>query len=823
MRRAPRVAAVVFLAPLVLANPAFSAAPPQPEPLPRSALLRIGFSELRHGARIRAIAFLPEGKTLVSGSADGVVCLSSAGTGRRLRSLPVFLSRAWTTCFSRDGKLLASSCANEKGTHSLHIRDLASGNVVHHLVDARTLAGCLAFSPDGRTLAAGGSDSVVRTWDVKTGKGLHTFARHASPIHAIAFSPDGKTLASCGDDQVRLHDPATGKPKTMIGPPRGGYEAIAFSADSRFLALTRDRKPLDLWEIATRRRVRTFKGHTGALQSLAISPNGKLIAGGDGHAIHLWDLANGKLLRSLPGRWQYGGDDLAFSADSKLLAVVADNVLRLWDATTGEVRHPRVVENGPVRVVQFSANGRTLATSGGRTVCLWDATSGKRLHRFPDLPSEKLALGFGQTDKVLNVWEPSIGVRRIDGRTGKVRELWPADEKQKNAAGVSLTPDGRTLLAWSEGRTDQGLRGWVVRGDIPTRKWGDMTNLEEWAGTLATFDRQAPHAVAFSSDGRLLAEAGGLAERFIRCWDTRTGKARVRIEVLGSDRPGPIRTLAFSADGRILAAGTEEGTISVWETGKGRLIARMIGHTGKVRALAFAPDGRMVAGGDHRSIRLWEVATGRERCLFRPDNGAVSSLCFGSRGAILASGSEDTTVLLWDVWGSRSLPPAPSPFETMWQALGDIDAEPGFLAMQGWRQTGAGGIRQLQARLRPVAALDPKLVSRLLTDLDSEDFHEREAASRQLEALGDRIAGDLEKALAARPSLEVRRRIGRLVAQLGKGPSAEELRSWRAVEVLEQMGSPEAKRLLVLLAAGAADARLTREAKAALARWKGAR
>jgi WD40 repeat protein len=355
-----------------------SAAPPagkDEDCLPAGALCLLGCGGLRHEDRIRAVAFSADGGTLLAGSADGAVRRWSTRSGVQRSALPLPNTITWATAFSRDGKLLATS-ENAMSGHPILIRDAKSGKVIRQFTDAPNLMWTLAFSPDGRTLAGGGNGTVVCTWDTTTGKRLHTFTGHTAVIRGVAFSPDGKILVSGSDREVRLWNPATGKGKEAAvgsGKLEGrGAESIVFSRDGRFVAVTRDRNPLEVYDAATRRLLRSFKGHAGCLQTVAVSPNGKLIAGCDGVAVQLWDFASGRLLRRWPGRWEFGADALAFSPDSKLLASVVYNVIHLWDTTTGEELFPRVVDQGPVRLVQLSRDGRTLAAAGGKAVSLWD-------------------------------------------------------------------------------------------------------------------------------------------------------------------------------------------------------------------------------------------------------------------------------------------------------------------------------------------------------------------------------------------------------------------------------------------------------------------
>jgi hypothetical protein len=303
-------------------------------------------------------------------------------------------------------------------------------------------------------------------------------------------------------------------------------------------------------------------------------------------------------------------------------------------------------------------------------------------------------------------------------------------------------------------------------------------------------------------------------------WETATGWKHGPFR-LDNTRPGAISALALSGDGGLLAAGTSAGPIHLWETRRSREIARLIGHTGTISALLFSPDGKMLASGDQNgAVRVWEAAAGQERELFLGHRGPVYSLCFGRGSKLLASGSGDTTALLWDVWSEGGHAESAT-FEQRWHDLAGGDGRRAFRAARAWLRSGAGGGRQLQARLRPVPPADGKRLGRLLAELDSDDFTVREAAARGLEEMGERIGPDLRRVLAGRPSAEVRRRLERILPRLHRpGFSGEELRALRALEVLEQIQTREAERLLEVLARGAPGARLTREARAALRRVK---
>jgi hypothetical protein len=176
----------------------------------------------------------------------------------------------------------------------------------------------------------------------------------------------------------------------------------------------------------------------------------------------------------------------------------------------------------------------------------------------------------------------------------------------------------------------------------------------------------------------------------------------------------------------------------------------------------------------------------------------------------------DTTVLLWDVRGVQA--GAKAEAAVYWKALADHDAARAYDAVLGLAAAPEAAVALLRGRLRPARALAAK-VKDLLADLDSDEFARREKATESLRQLGASAQPALRKAYQSSPSLEVRRRAGQLLDELARRVlSPEELREVRAVEALEYCGTAASRELLETLSRGAPEARLTQEAKAALAR-----
>jgi hypothetical protein len=196
-------------------------------------------------------------------------------------------------------------------------------------------------------------------------------------------------------------------------------------------------------------------------------------------------------------------------------------------------------------------------------------------------------------------------------------------------------------------------------------------------------------------------------------------------------------------------------------------------------------------------------------------------LAFAARAPLLASASRDTTTLVWDLTGlPKAEPPSPldlsaREMEALWQNLTG-DAPAAFEALRRLRRAPGQAVPYLRARLRPVRAN----FARMLADLDSDDYQMRTQALRDLRRFGRVAEKSLRRALENKPSLEVRRRIEQLLEEMPDGPDTvrAEPREVRAVELLEDVGTTEARRVLQALADGLEESELSQEARASLAR-----
>jgi hypothetical protein len=342
-----------------------------------------------------------------------------------------------------------------------------------------------------------------------------------------------------------------------------------------------------------------------------------------------------------------------------------------------------------------------------------------------------------------------------------------------------------------------------------------------------------PHA--FSPDGRVLASTFKSTNKAtIRLWEAATGKELGRLA--WEDGSVPDR-LMFSADGKhlVVAHGdhhlqmieVKENDIGLrlWDLATRRELRRFKAGRGTIWAVGVSPDGKTLAAGDFDTVLLWELASGKERGRFIGHRERLRSLAFSPNGRLLASGSLDRTALVWDVTGlSEDGKPAarnlrPDEIEHLWTELSSEDGIQAYRAI--WMMVAAArpSVSFLAERLRPKEHVVDDRLKRLIADLDSSQFKVRTRAFQELEEMGELAETALRKALAGTLSLEARQRLDSLLHKVeARILSPKQLLTLRAIEVLEQIATPEAKQVLQTLAAGTPKARLTQEATASLER-----
>ncbi|HEX2906750.1 MAG TPA: WD40 repeat domain-containing protein, partial [Phototrophicaceae bacterium] len=439
---------------------------------------------------------------------------------------------------------------------------------------------------------------------------------HTDDVFALAYSPDGRLLATGGgDSRVILWDTTTGeRVGAMLGDHSNSIFALAFSADGQTLASAGADGTVVLWDVATDERIGPRLVHENWVSTLAFSPDGTTLAAGD-----------------------YSG------------------LLTLWDVASGQMMgQPLTGHTDMIRTLAFSPDGTTLASGGvDQTIILWNienATVGRQFTGHADWVN---SLAFSADGKTLVSGGADGQIRVWDVRSGELRGD-PLFDGQP-VSSVAYSPDGTQLLTVSN-----AVRLWDVSGGRPV--------------LVAEYDAYSTGLwrAVFNPNG--LQVASTKADDSVILWSLRPIK---RLGQLLNAQNAPVRAVDFSADGRLLASGSADGTITVWDATTKQLVQQLDANSNGVFSLAFSPDGAWLAsGGGDTTIKLWDVISGQP--VGEPMSGhtdAVLSLDFSADGKMLVSGSGDGTLRFWDVTGRQLGEPIAAHSDSVWMAAFSPDGK----------------------------------------------------------------------------------------------------------------------------------------------------
>lgn len=742
---------------------------------------------------------------------------------------------------------------------------------------------CFALSPGGKTIAVGRSgtrndkDRPIRLFPLMEEKRdgepppAKELGRQTGNCGSLLFTPDGKKLVAINkanqlpgnrqeDSQlVVVWDTANSKELVRFQAPRLARNiGTAVAVSNRMLALGLEDGATSLWDLSSGKDRRLDTAHVSKTPgsgygtfAVAFAPDGKtLITSGRDGLVKLWDVASGRRLHTLKRHYSWV-EALAVSADGRTIASSGqDGVIRLWDTASGKDVCPQVGHRYALWLTALTPDGETALTAGwDNTLRWWDMTNGRQI-RVVELPGSLVGLAISPDSKTVLGTVREEHLHTWDVATG--RETTPANLPREKVGALAFSPDGKQFVSASGPH--------VSVWEWPALKLLRTIELPKPAKSPGENDCQS---LAMSPDGRWLVtvahrswyrEEKGLhfgygADGVLDLWDLATGK-RIRRLVEGQ---GVFKSAAFTSDGQLVLVGGMGGTIPAEGSRPAQklqgqislldpLAARFVRpfappsvpppqpgiHVAYMGKTLLSPDGRtLYVSYSTGAILGFEVATGQQRRFLDGNRGYVSALGFTPHGRLLISGGHDGTALVWDTTLSAAAPPRKKPLDAagidkLWKKATGTEARDAFTALADLAVAPEQAVPLLRNLVKPVpkGPTDVEL-DHLFEKLDNDDFAIRDKASGDLAAFGEPAVPGVRKRLVKGVSLELRLRVLTFLDQFDHNElSPERLSQLRAVELLEGIGTPAAKKLLSELAHGAPGVPLTLDATAALARWQ---
>jgi WD40 repeat protein len=513
----------------------------------------------------------------------------------------------------------------------VRVWELGSGETSKVLGSHDGGVGAVARSADGKRVASGGGDCIVRIWDLQSGEGV--LAWRGDPKERISSGPTPpedvlQELRTSGLD-VEADDSAAQE-----------VVALVFTPDDRRIVLGGADGKLRLVDTCHPGMVQTLEGHTAAIMGVALTPDGRLaVSASFDNTLRVWDLASTRLVKILEGHsaWVRA---VAVTPDGRhVLSVSHDKTLRYWSLETGETEKVMEGHESLAWAVAVSPDGRrAISGSMNGMMALWDLENGQLIRRFPGHDHEIFAATVSpdgrhaltaSEDRTIRVWD----VERLEAKAAK----GPSRDRGLPVTGLAVTPDGRRLVA--------------ARRNGPLEIW-DLARRERLRVLEGGEGRGPVQAMALSSDGHRAVTSRDGAGVSLTVWDL-VEKRPLRTLKAPRSVAGP--GLRMLAGGKHALSATDS-VLTLWDLDRGPLTPCLEGHRNRVDGVDVTPDGRWaISGSWDGSVVLWSLEHARPIRSFQGHTDMVGPVAFTPSFRFIISGSRDHTLKIWDIESGRAV------------------------------------------------------------------------------------------------------------------------------------------------------------------------
>jgi len=499
------------------------------------------------------------------------------------------------------------------------IWDANSGRAVRSIMADPLFISCAVFSPDGRRIALGSSDNTVMIWDATSGRLLTTLKGHTGRIRAVDFSPDSSQLATGSEDgTIRTWDVPAQRSLLTLGGNYGNVYSIVYSPDGSRIAAGTEDSMVRVWDTASGRQISTISGNEYKVESIAFTPDGAHILTahrlGSEHApmgptLRVWDVSFEPGIKMLVGH-RSGVSAVAFSSNDRFLASASSDV-RIWETGSGSVFRV-LAGHGPIA---FSPDGQYLASGWGEgSIRIWDYVRGDAIRTFRAHKGYVSAIAFspdgtrlasGSQDKTVKVWNV-----KVPGEP--VTMVLPGP-----VGSLVFSPNGHHLLSASGDQGTPIVQVWdadsklnfTIRDDSGRR----ALDSNDRPRFIATTSGYSPGRAVYSPNGLQILSTG--LEPHIKIWESNSGKAIVSLPTSAnpSRHPVPLRSISWHPDGKRIAL-SEGKDIQIWDAISHELVITLRSNElsgpilDTIRCLMFSHNGELLASGsEDGTVRIWDT------------------------------------------------------------------------------------------------------------------------------------------------------------------------------------------------------------------------
>ena len=651
---------------LILCTNDLLAQPPSPK-----LMLPIG-SKLE----VLSAQFSPDGKRIVTASADKTALVWDAGTGNLLLILNDHKDIVSYAEFSPDGKKIVTASYD----NMVRVWDAVTGDHLYTLKGHKDSVLSARFSPDGRKIVSASADGTGKLWDAATRRLIADLAGHDARVNSAEFSPDGTMIVTASTNgTTAIWNVKTGMGKYLGGRAEDQHRASVtsahFSRDNKLIVTGSEDRTIKIWNVSSGKLLNTLQKHTDKINSVQFSPDGsKLVTASRDKTAKIWNFADGNVLWTLAGHTN-SVKSAQFTPDGKKIITTSfDTTARIWDVATGRAD---AILRGHKRTVWSAAfskdSTRVVTASYDGTAKVWELASGNMIADLKGHTNWVYSAIFSSDGKKIVTATDDTTIKVWDSKTGNLLNSLQGHRDWVYSA--QFSPDGKKVLSTSRDKsvkvwdmatgnqdfhvglkdstysilfTDYGPDGSKI-AFATSKDSVKIIDAVTWNEIPCSIGHPGIATVKFSPDGQKMITASG--DSTAKIWGVADGKL---LHTLSGHEDG-VLFAAYSPDNKKIITTSLDRTAIIWNS-TGLALATLIGHTEKVIYASFSHDSKkVVTASEDKTAKVWDVNSGKLLATLKGHGDWVNTAQFDSAGKKIITASGDNTVKVWNADNGKLL------------------------------------------------------------------------------------------------------------------------------------------------------------------------